>query len=125
MGGRRVLAKERLQHAGERRLADEAETDAGKGDAQLADRKVLVKVLVDVIHEGHVLALVLQDLDLRSAHAHSRELRDHEECVQQQQQDQDENVDQSHAYVSDQQGYQKLQRGSNRPLPLCAGGVFL
>ena len=81
----RPRAEQRLQEHGERRLADEAETDACERDAELADREILVEAPLDVRHDACArVARVHERLDLGRPQLHQGELGEHEERVHEQ-----------------------------------------
>ena len=73
---------------GERRLAEEPDSDRGHRDPDLAGRQVLVDVVELVQDLGRApLTLLRERLDPAPARAHERELRSYEEAVHEDQQD--------------------------------------
>ena len=68
-----------------RRLGQEAQPDAGKGDADLADRQVFVQPALDFLHQpGPDVAGIRQSLDLGRPHLDHGKLGQHEKGVEQQ-----------------------------------------
>jgi hypothetical protein len=76
------------QPLGDGRLAHEAQSDAGKGDAQLAHGQVFVDVVMDMLDEApRTGAFLASSTHLGAAHLDGGELRQHEEVRSGQEQD--------------------------------------
>ena len=75
--------KERLDQAGDRRLADPAQRQAGQGDAQLRGGDRVVQMFDRAQDRGSAGAAVVDHLvNAGAAHRHQGKLGRHEECVQ-------------------------------------------
>ena len=77
------LRKDRLDHLGEKRLADPAETETRQRDAELACGEIGLEIGGDVLRQASAPAAFLdQRVELAAADFYQRKLRRDEEAVQ-------------------------------------------